>query len=319
MENAVANLEALKADSDVNNLSQRLKCEFEDNDETVNPAALLPKLEEAKRDYAGLVQQAADIQHAQMEAMTEFRGHLNDVCQLLLTLQSKSGAEMTEKPAELCRLESFLGTSVPWGVPEPDNSLVGSETPGSGGEGSRVSCPGSDISTCSDQKAGVESSGQCRDGDFVPVSETEFESVSSLIRGKVKLADVNSSASPIFLCRTISQSSSTVCTAIMAFTFSSRSRLQRTTSASSASSTISPVLSSSNDTVSANTRLVLLLAGVRLCDVVDGICQPPVRVVVISSPHMHVLDRSLLDQNWCDLVVQSDTLNPERHAHLRAR
>ncbi|XP_052797502.1 uncharacterized protein LOC128229731 [Mya arenaria] len=194
MENAVANLEALfqKADSDVNNLSQRLKCEFEDNDETVNPAALLPKLEEAKRDYAGLVQQAADIQHAQMEAMTEFRGHLNDVCQLLLTLQSKSGAEMTEKPAELCRLESFLGTSVPWGVPEPDNSLVGSETPGSGGEGSRVSCPGSDISTCSDQKAGVESSGQCRDGDFVPVSETEFESVSSLIRGKVKLADVNS-------------------------------------------------------------------------------------------------------------------------------
>lgn len=203
MENAVKSLEAMfqKADSDINRLSQRVKFELESNEDKqqTNPAELLEKIGQVKKEYASLVQQAADIQEAQKEAVGEFRGHLNDICQLLLTLQSKSGSQLTEKPEELCRLEHFLGSEFPWG-PDSESSAdidsaSNSETTYNTTETSPLKDEPINSSVTSACSSIVECSASQRrqnTDEFVEVSIQEFESVSTLIRGKVKLTDVNS-------------------------------------------------------------------------------------------------------------------------------
>ncbi|KAH3891411.1 spindle and kinetochore-associated protein 2-like [Dreissena polymorpha] len=197
MENAVNILEALfqKADSEVNSLSQKLKLEFENADLAVNPVEIRSKLDDTKKEYETLVKLAAEIQEAQKDAMLEFRGHLNDICQLLLTLQTKTGDLPSEKPEELCRLESFLGTTIPWGsrptlADDPGPRATPSTSQESDKSPDTLNCSGNtELSSYSTE---LSPSPQCREsGEFVEVSQEEFESVSSLVRGRVKLAEVN--------------------------------------------------------------------------------------------------------------------------------
>ncbi|XP_060571747.1 spindle and kinetochore-associated protein 2-like [Ruditapes philippinarum] len=206
MQKAAERVEAMfqKADSDVNSLSQRLKFEFENNEDLqqTNPAELLSKISDVKKEYSSLVQQVEAIQESQKEALGEFRGHLNDVCQLLLTLQTGTGMMPTEKPEELTKLEEFLGSELPWGQ---DVSMATTES----GDVSGMTVTSAD-SQESPEKSEPDSECQASTpeispsqlrsttNDFVEVTQQEFESVSSLIRGRVKLTEVNSTYSTLW-------------------------------------------------------------------------------------------------------------------------
>ncbi|KAL4223721.1 Spindle and kinetochore associated complex subunit 2 [Mactra antiquata] len=120
MDNTVGKLDAMfqKADSDINNLSDRLKEEFGDHEVEdlleSNPSELVQKIAGVKKEFASIIQQAEAVKQAEKEAMVEFRSHINDICQLLLKLQNTESLP-TDKPEELVRLEKFLGTEIPWG------------------------------------------------------------------------------------------------------------------------------------------------------------------------------------------------------------
>lgn len=185
-----------KADSDVNSLSQRLKFEFENNEDLqkTNPAELLSKISDIKQEYASVVKQVHDIQESQKEALDEFRGHLNDVCKLLLTLQTNTGTVPTEKPEELVRLEQFLGSDLPWGAESDqagsdDTSTVDEPSPAKS-EQTRSSIDTECQSYCTEND--ISQSHERTQDEYTEVSVAEFESVSTLVRGRVKLTDVNS-------------------------------------------------------------------------------------------------------------------------------
>ncbi|XP_045173580.1 spindle and kinetochore-associated protein 2-like [Mercenaria mercenaria] len=207
MQKAAERVEAMfqKADSDVNSLSQRLKFEFENNEELqqTNPAELLSKISDVKKEYSSLVKQVEAIQESQKETLGEFRGHLNDVCQLLLTLQTNTGMMPAEKPEELCRLETFLGSELPWGQESVQSSSGSGDGPNTTDKTSRdevtpekgeplSNADAAECQSCSSDNEMSPSHKRKTTNEYVEVSEQEFESVSSLIRGRVKLTEVNS-------------------------------------------------------------------------------------------------------------------------------
>lgn len=125
MERTVEKLEAMfqKAESDANYLSQKLDLDFENSEDIqANPVKMLQKLNDVKKEYSALVEEAASIQKAQQEAVLEFQNKISTTCQLLLQLQSKTGLQDGERPPELDELENILGIKFPSGSDDSASS-----------------------------------------------------------------------------------------------------------------------------------------------------------------------------------------------------
>lgn len=207
MEKAVERLEAMfqKTNSDVDSFQQRIKAEFESKVELqTNPADLIVKIGHRRRQYAELITQARALEKSHKQVVDEFRGQIRDICQLFQTLATKTGLEPTEKSEELNKLEQLLGTEIPWGQSSScdtfqDTARSEIESNASPQDSTPLqelsTLPHSEHSKCSSEQSPSAQSSTVRrqhSNEFVEVDQSEFETVSSLVRGRVKLADVNS-------------------------------------------------------------------------------------------------------------------------------
>ncbi|KAI0241850.1 Spindle and kinetochore-associated protein 2 [Lamellibrachia satsuma] len=207
---AVDKLEAMfnKADADLDYLSRKLEFEVECKEENagqMNTSVLLRRIAEVKHEFAAIVKEVEAIKDAEKEAMDFFRGELVNVCQLLTNLQDRSGTQI-EKPEELTRMESLLGvaTDQPESV-TPNGASASAEgqnvaaLPNGTSESNGITGPSgtsaqmSQVAAsefASDIRMSASERRQCCE-DILEVEEEEFVSVSTLVRGRVKLADVN--------------------------------------------------------------------------------------------------------------------------------
>ncbi|XP_013412161.1 spindle and kinetochore-associated protein 2 [Lingula anatina] len=202
MEAAVDKLEAMfqKADSDLNYISRKLDTEFAADAEhstQPNPAKMLEKIADIKKEYSVLVKEAEAIKDAQKEAVTFFQTQLMSACEALQRLQNQAGMEESEKSAELHNLESLLGVQLP--------SVEAQKTQSDSNQDSQAVAQDPDEGSSANQRVApsvaeagnnfpVLSARETRENqsnDFLEVTEQEFLSVSNLIRGRVKLEDVN--------------------------------------------------------------------------------------------------------------------------------
>ncbi|XP_063448544.1 spindle and kinetochore-associated protein 2-like [Mytilus trossulus] len=198
MEKNVEILESMfqQAESDLNYLSRKIEFEFDkDNEENkVNPAKMLQKIQDIKKEYGSLVKEAAAIQQVQKEAADYFKTQIQTVCKLLEDLQQKTGKSDNERPQELDKIEEILGVKIPTGCeiqgPSGDQKDTGEE------EENHTYTIDSKNNTEEENTAGAESclspaelrSGTC---EFIEITESEFDTVSTLIKGRVKLLEVN--------------------------------------------------------------------------------------------------------------------------------
>ncbi|XP_060063690.1 spindle and kinetochore-associated protein 2-like [Ylistrum balloti] len=195
MEQTVNSLESMfqKAESDLNYLSRKIDFELGQKNKT-NPAQLIEKISEIKKEYGDLVKEATSIQEAQKEAVEYFRTQLMAACQLLQTLQHQTGKQDGERPEELDRLEAILGIKLPSSADKPVADSKGNDEESTGTSVSNTSPEvpeeNSKPAVCTETQLSPASrradSSECQD-----ITQEEFESVSELIRGRCKLADVN--------------------------------------------------------------------------------------------------------------------------------
>ncbi|XP_041348756.1 spindle and kinetochore-associated protein 2-like [Gigantopelta aegis] len=198
MEKTVETLEAMfqKADSDLNYLSRKLEFEFENTangKEQMNPVRMMQKIGEIKKEYAGIVQEAAAIHQTQKEAMDYFRSQLLVACQMLQKLENRTGSEGMEQPEAIGQLEQMLGIDLSQvdSDPKPSSPIPVEEV---GGNSNKMACPVD--STCISAESSMNRpvspvSRRACSRECIEIDQAEFESVSSLVRRRVKLADVN--------------------------------------------------------------------------------------------------------------------------------
>ncbi|KAK7087488.1 SKA complex subunit 2-like [Littorina saxatilis] len=212
MEAASGMLEAKfqKAESDLNHLTRKLELRCQDSaqgDNRKNPLELLRKVNAVKDEYKALVRESAEIQKAQTEAMEFFRSQLPVALQALQQLQQAVGMGGTEEDkAKVEELQGLLGVQ---SLPQPTqqtNHIQGmAETPAQSQDASDATQPVSSSSR-TDSKEGCDAKASAKfvedpvalrstlraeSDEFVEVNQEEFESVSELIRGRVKLSEVN--------------------------------------------------------------------------------------------------------------------------------
>ncbi|XP_046556833.1 spindle and kinetochore-associated protein 2-like [Haliotis rubra] len=206
MEKSVETLEAMfqKTESDLDYLSRKLDFEFDNSSNAeANPVRLMQKVSEIRKEYGNIVQEAVAIQETQKEAMDYFRSQLLSACQMLQKLQTEteSESESVEKPAALCQLEQLLGVDT--SAITPNASAVAADAPHQqdqgGGDNSSTTQVAEAISEAPETEAQVSPHAR-REGctEMMDVSQAEFESVSALVRGRVKLVDVNTTYSVLW-------------------------------------------------------------------------------------------------------------------------
>ncbi|XP_064612706.1 spindle and kinetochore-associated protein 2-like isoform X1 [Liolophura sinensis] len=217
MEETVDKLEAMfqKADSDLSYLSRKLDFEYgqhESGEGQVNPQQLMQKVGQVKKDYAAIVKDVQGIQQAQQEAMEYFRDQLSTACEMLNTLQSQTGNQENGEPPDFAALEKLLGVKLPlpsptWGdnsarmetTVEHGHQAHSNEQPAEASQTTVVAASGdTKYSRSKGGKSAVASvfelslSERRKDSaECIEVTQEEFESVSSLVRGRVRLVDVN--------------------------------------------------------------------------------------------------------------------------------
>ncbi|XP_076452544.1 SKA complex subunit 2-like [Babylonia areolata] len=203
-----------KAESDLNHLSRKLELRCQDQaagDNRRNPLELLRKVNAVKDEYKALVQEAAEIQKAQVEAMEYFRSQIPIAMQALQQLQYQVGMGGSEADkAKVEELQSLLGIQTvevvnPSERTAGDGTQLSSETAVTvsveerGDDSQETECEESKsaaavpTAVCEFVEDPVESRAALRSQsqEWVGVSQEELESVSELIRGRVKLGDVN--------------------------------------------------------------------------------------------------------------------------------
>lgn len=216
MEDATKMLEAKfqKAESDLNCLSRKLELKCQNGaqgDNRRNPTELLQKVESVKKEYKALVQEAAEIQKVQTEAMEYFRTQLPLAMELLQQLQLRTTSDGCDDDGEkIDELVSRLG------IPAPTRLTSGSSSQTAADSSTDISAQHdsesmhntvvSHSSSTADDGDGVNSASdtgglddamtaraalRASSTDIVEISQEEFESVSELIRGRLKLSDVN--------------------------------------------------------------------------------------------------------------------------------
>ncbi|KAM7449437.1 regulation of microtubule polymerization or depolymerization [Porites harrisoni] len=185
MEPAVDKLEALfqKAESDLNYISLRLESEFsqqfsESCQDELNPIKLLKRINQAKQRFKSLSEEASCICSKQEEIKDVLTDQMLACQDLLRQLQKRAGLSVKDSNADeqfLRALETRLRidtTSSEQSVDDEDK----------------------ENNTSVDQTKGkqpqLETVSRGRK-EFIAIDEKEFLSVSDLVRGRVKLADVN--------------------------------------------------------------------------------------------------------------------------------
>ncbi|KAL8583082.1 hypothetical protein ACOMHN_051246 [Nucella lapillus] len=203
-----------KADSDLIHLTRKLELLCQNQaagDDRKNPLELLHKVTAVKNEYKALVQEAAEIQKVQADTMDYFRSQLPIALQALQQLQQQVGMVGSETDkAKVKELENLLDIQV--SSVTSSSAANGSEQRSTGPQaepsqpaGSRAEESQEDslgaegpekpaaASACEFFEDPVESRAALRAAsqEVVELSQEELESVSELIRGRVKLVDVN--------------------------------------------------------------------------------------------------------------------------------
>ncbi|XP_033747461.1 spindle and kinetochore-associated protein 2-like isoform X2 [Pecten maximus] len=197
MEQTVNSLESMfqKAESDLNYLSRKIDFELGQKNKA-NPAQLIEKISEIKKEYGDLVKEAASIQEAQKEAVEYFRTQLMAACQLLQALQQQTGKQDGERPEELDRLEAILGIKLPSSADKP-LADGGGDTEEEDSSGTSTTSPDVQVeqskpTVCKVSEPQLSPASRRADcSECQDITQEEFESVSELVRGRCKLADVN--------------------------------------------------------------------------------------------------------------------------------
>ncbi|XP_048753481.1 spindle and kinetochore-associated protein 2-like isoform X3 [Ostrea edulis] len=200
MESKVEVLEAMfqKAESDLNFLSRRLDFEFDQNNEEnkANPTQMLQKIADIKKEFSSIVQEATAIQETQKEAVAQFQSQLLAACQLLQKVQEQGNLQSEDKPEELVKLEELLGVSFPHHQSVPTTFDTQQEANQSDPVNNNLTFTLNaknpvEVKETEANEALTPLERRSQSSEFIEVSEEEFESVSSLVRGRVKLSEVN--------------------------------------------------------------------------------------------------------------------------------
>ncbi|BFZ04349.1 hypothetical protein BsWGS_07388 [Bradybaena similaris] len=206
MEKAVDNVEAVfqKADVDLSYLSRKLQMDNgQASSKEDNPIRLMTQIEEIKSEYSALAKEIAVIQAAQKEAVSFCHTSLLKMTELLGKLEAQSEeTEDTELAqtlyGELSQLMGVTGLNLlPQSAPQAGDQHLATQDEGPVSRGPAASssepCP-SVAKPAQKEPTRLDVLAQerrSRCSDFVEVTNEEFLSVSELVRGKVKLDDVN--------------------------------------------------------------------------------------------------------------------------------
>lgn len=204
LEPAVEKMEAMfrKADSNLEYLSRKLNDDFQQGlgdagNLELSPIEMKQRLLQVKKEFKSLQEDAENIKKAQEEMMSQFKGQLAEAARAIQSLQSATGIDIEDSSEAQASIEALLGIKLTTGMSQHlkqvsnNSSKEGStESPqqdGSPGEAQAMSssptgCQEEDVSP-----ADLRSSGK----EFVPVHESEFQSVSEFVRGRSTLSDVN--------------------------------------------------------------------------------------------------------------------------------
>ncbi|XP_056010311.1 spindle and kinetochore-associated protein 2-like isoform X2 [Ostrea edulis] len=200
MESKVEVLEAMfqKAESDLNFLSRRLDFEFDQNNEEnkANPTQMLQKIADIKKEFSSIVQEATAIQETQKATVAQFQSQLLAACQLLQKVQEQGNLQSEDKPEELVKLEELLGVSFPHHQSVPTTFDTQQEANQSDPVNNNLTFTLNaknpvEVKETEANEALTPLERRSQSSEFIEVSEEEFESVSSLVRGRVKLSEVN--------------------------------------------------------------------------------------------------------------------------------
>ncbi|XP_078363210.1 SKA complex subunit 2-like isoform X2 [Oculina patagonica] len=184
MEPAVDKLEALfqKAESDLNYISLRLETEFsqqfaDSGQEQLNPIKLLQRINQAKTRFKCLSEQAAHTNSQQQLIQAGLRDQMLACQDLLRHSQKCAGLLVLEKNDD----ELFLQASVSRlriGISEQSTDEEDKENKSVRDENTQ-------------QQEAVVKPIYRGTKELLPIEEKEFLTVSKLVRGRVKLHDVN--------------------------------------------------------------------------------------------------------------------------------
>lgn len=197
MEKNVEILESMfqKAESDLNYLTRKIEFEFDkDNEENkINPAKMLQKITDIKKEYGALVQEAAAIQQVQKEAAEYFKTQIQTVCKLLESLQQQTGKQDNDRPQELDKIEEILGIKIPSGSQQQDLAEIPNPSEEDDDKDNTYTISTGITETIASGAESLVSPVELRSNsnEFIEITESEFDSVSSLIKGRVKLVEVN--------------------------------------------------------------------------------------------------------------------------------
>ncbi|XP_032239472.2 spindle and kinetochore-associated protein 2 [Nematostella vectensis] len=179
MESAIDKLEALlqKTDSDLNVISLRLDTEFSQQfakigEKNLNPVKLLERINKAKHDFKLLQTEMMEISKRQKDVQAELTNNLVPMQQMIQALQIQTGLEVAERTEE----EAFLRNIAPSTALSQNAESYQKDDEK---ENNRILENTENLEIKRNLK------------EFIPVTEAEFNSVSELIRGRVKLDAVN--------------------------------------------------------------------------------------------------------------------------------
>uniref|UniRef100_A0A2C9LTK4 Protein FAM33A n=1 Tax=Biomphalaria glabrata TaxID=6526 RepID=A0A2C9LTK4_BIOGL len=211
MEKAVESLEIMfqKAEADIEYLSRKLDFQLQSEDslkDENNPIRLLKKIEEVKSEFSSIANDMSEIQKAQKEATDYFRSQLLTLTQML----EKLGGLVGETPdledttlAQFEELSQLLGVSksslLPASYHHENSSPQGNEQEetcsSSNAEEEPTPVEGKPSDLKSQNKIEMISVSaydkRKSSPEFIEINTDEFMSVSDLVRGRVKLEDLN--------------------------------------------------------------------------------------------------------------------------------
>lgn len=149
-----------------------------------NPSQLLDRLDEVKKDYADVLKDVDEIKKMQWEAVQVFRQELMTAVQSLQALQAKTGIT---PPADLAIDDDVNEVSELMNIPDIKSTNIVSETSSEQPAGSTTKPPQQKFEQINESPYTKRKN----QTEFMEISEDEFNTVSTLVRGRVKLGDVN--------------------------------------------------------------------------------------------------------------------------------
>ncbi|KAJ7389117.1 regulation of microtubule polymerization or depolymerization [Desmophyllum pertusum] len=186
MEPAVDKLEALfqKAESDLNYISLRLETEFsqqftDNGQDQLNPIKLLQRISQAKIQFKCLSEQATQIHSQQQEVQAGLRNQMLACQDLLRHSQKCAGLSVSEKNDD----EQFVQASLTCLRIETTSSEQNADEDNK--ENKTVNAESTH------QQEAIIKHVDRGTKELLPIDEKEFLTVSTLVRGRAKLHDVN--------------------------------------------------------------------------------------------------------------------------------